>query len=186
MKKNVLIVFAALTCLTAQNAMADSQARLVKLQDGQVSRCNDATDKLQVPGAKNVLVELIQQDSTARTHNTTLKISAVTCTDAHWMIDENPTVEKYTAENGEKVEVIYSDYEVLVEDNDARSRKAAVALKDLEKNGTENISMEFAKDQRSLQNLEVIVRAKKTVRASGEVISESAQTFGSFALRISQ
>lgn len=167
----------------SQNALAESSAKVFKTLDGAVSRCGVENSVGQKPGSKNVLVELVGEAASQKSHGTSLKVSVVKCDGAKWVLDQNPTIEKYTAPNGESVEVQYSDYEVVIVDKNSN----IVALESLgavKTSGEEQISAAIAKNSDNPQDLEVIVRAKKSLKASGGFLSETTESFGSFRLRI--
>jgi 23S rRNA-/tRNA-specific pseudouridylate synthase len=174
---------AAVLGTLSQNALAESSARVFKTLDGAVSRCgveNSVENKL---GSKNVLVELVGESASQKNHGTSLKVSVVKCDGGKWVLDQDPAKEKYTAPNGESVEVQYSDYEVMIVDKGSNI-VAVESLGAVKTSSEEQITASIAKNNDNPQDLEVIVRAKKSVKASGGFSSESTESFGSFRLRI--
>lgn len=174
----------ALVGSLSQNAMA-TEAKVFKTLDGSVVLCGSQKSLPSAPGTKSVLVELVSQNADQKSLGTSLKVSVVKCDGEKWVLDSNPGYEKYTAPNGETVEVQYSDYEALVVSKDL-DVISVDTLADLNKLAAENFSTSIAKSNENPQDLEVVVRAKKTVKASGGYTSTSVETFGSFRLRITE
>lgn len=185
MKSKLFLSFLTTATLGAfaQNAMADSKAKVFKTFDGAAVHCNGSYKSENLPGSKNVLVELVGEKASVLSHEAALKVTLVKCQGSQWRLDQTPTLETYTAPNGANVEVQYSDFEVLLVNKDFKVISQQT-LTSLGAAGTEQISTLLNKNTENPQDLEVIVRAMKSVKSSDGFTSKGLENFGSFRLRI--
>lgn len=186
MKKLILgaLTFLATLTLLNKTAFAESSAKVFKTYDGAVARCGgETTNSQQGFGTKRVIVELMSEAAADKTHNADLKISVVKCDGKKWILDQAPTTEQYVAPNGDNVEVKYSEFEALIV-NDRFQIVSTANLSKLTTQSEDQFSAQIKKENVNPQDLEVIVRAKKSVRSSGGYMAEEKENFGSFRLRL--
>lgn len=185
MKSKLFLSFLATATLGAftQNAMAESKAKVFKTFDGAAVHCSRSIKSTPLAGSKNIMVELVGEKPSVLNHEASLKVTLVKCNGSQWTLDQNPSLETYIMENGIKVEVRYSDFEVLLVSKDFKVLSQQ-SLTSLGAAGVEQISSLLNKNQENPQDIEVIVRAIKSVKTSNGFASKEMENFGSFRLRI--
>ncbi|MEK2645829.1 hypothetical protein [Bdellovibrio sp. BCCA] len=161
---------------------AHAEVQTEKLLDGLAVYCN--AQATPVPGNKAIKVELVSEKSTEENNEATLKVSVVKCEDSKWVADHLPNSESYVAPNGLKVNVTYSNYELIF----VNSRYEVILRTSLEQLNTgvdqQDYSMSVAKANEDTHELEVFVQATKTVKVENGYQYSEPTRFGGFRIRV--
>ncbi|WP_413612326.1 hypothetical protein [Bdellovibrio sp. HCB-110] len=160
--------------------VAEADFQISKLLDGSVAYCNSQMDISK--GEKFVGLELIKSASANQNENPTLKISLLKCENGNWVQDQFPNVEKYVAPNGMKVEVTYSRYQMLLVNNEGKII-LETSLDQFNRNqSSESHSLSLANEKGTLQEVDLIIRALKTVKAENGYEYSEPTVFGGFRI----
>lgn len=161
---------------------AQAEVQVLKVLDGSVAYCN-AQSKYN-NGQKFIQAQLLSENATQENQDATLKISLVKCENSQWVQDQFPTSEKYTAPDGTNVEVVYSNYRMLL----VNSKYEVVLETSLEQLNQgrphEDFSVAIAKEKQTPQNLELLIQTVKTVKAENGYEFSELMTFGGFRIRL--
>ncbi|WP_413587031.1 hypothetical protein [Bdellovibrio sp. HCB274] len=163
-----------LTLFLAPAAFASS---VVKVLDGSVAYCNSTASNNK---GKFVAISLITESSSPADQDVTLRVAMVQCKNGRWVGDSQPSLDKYTAPNGVKVETSYSNYELLIVDKNYRILLQA-PLQDLNAGSYQDQSVTLNKADLP-QAYELIVRSQRSVKAANGVRYSERINFGTFRL----
>lgn len=172
-----------LSTVISNVAFAESMTKIYKTFDGSVAYCGIENSIQSPQGGKNILIETVKQTQTEDESKTTLKVSLVKCDGNKWILDSNPTFEKYRAFNGETVEVEYKDFQIMIVDKHHEVVQFEM-MEQLKQKGQSIISVDIETANEPQDDREIIVAAKKTIRSSGGYSETTRESFGSFNLRI--
>ncbi|WP_374027582.1 hypothetical protein ACES2J_15510 [Bdellovibrio bacteriovorus] len=175
------LIFSVLSMILAAGA-ANADITLNKVIDGSVAYC-DSTRGIPAPTAKVVQLSLISSSSSEEEQETTLRVSLVKCQDSQWVLDSAPTRESYVAPNGVKVEITYSNYEMLLANKNS-DVLLQTDLEHLNQGAVQERSVFFYKTREVPQDVDVIIRTRKNVKADNGVEYSESVTFGSFRIRL--
>lgn len=169
----------------ALTATAQADVQIFKILDGSVATCSASkeTTSQRIAGSKILSISLEQDLSSADQAEPVLKLALVRCGDnGAWELDTNPSSEKYSL-NGIDVEVSYSNFEMLLLD-DAYNVVLQTKLDYLGQANSEVQSLKIVKSKQKTQDLQLIIRTKKTVKASNGYQFSDTVTFGGFRVRL--
>lgn len=174
----------ALTALTVLSLtqMAHADVQIFKILDGSVAYCDSSRTNVR-PNDKVVGLSMIDERSSEDSQETTLRVSMMKCAGGVWMNDEQPSYEKYTAPNGAVVEVTYDNYELLLV-NKNYDILLQTELEHLNRSSIHDQSVSIVKTRQSPQDLEVLIRVRKHVKADNGVEFSETVTFGGFRVRL--
>lgn len=164
-------------------AFAESMTKIYKTFDGSVAYCGIENSIQSPQGSKNILIQTVKQNQTEDENKTTLKVSVVKCDGKKWVLDSNPTFEKYRAFNGETVEVEYKDFQIMIVDKHHEVVQFEM-MEQMKKQGQSVISVDIETANEPQDDREIIVAAKKIVRSSGGYSETTRESFGSFNLKV--
>ncbi|MFV8249036.1 hypothetical protein [Bdellovibrio bacteriovorus] len=175
------LVFSVLSMLLAAGA-AHADITLNKVIDGSVAYCDSSRGTPEAK-AKVVQLSLINASSSDEEQQTTLRVAMVKCQNAQWVLDSAPTHESYVAPNGANVEVTYSNYEMLLV-NKYSEVLLQTSLEHLNQGAVQEQSVSFFKTREVPQDVDVIIRTRKHVKADNGIEYSETVTFGSFRIRL--
>jgi hypothetical protein len=175
-----MIVF-ALAMVFSASVSAHSSADSFIMLNGSVVRCSDLQKQNDFINQKYARVELDKNSYSALDHTADVKVSIVSCNNGAWEIDRTPFSHSYIAYNGERVDVSYSDYELLVVDIEGDSSITHRSSLDLSK-GVVVVSKILATSAGHSPQKELIVTAAKTVTTASGYLDTKRVSFGSFRL----
>ncbi|WP_413943367.1 hypothetical protein [Bdellovibrio sp. HCB-162] len=160
---------------------AQAEVQVYKVLDGSVAYCNS---KSNYSGQKVIRVELLNESATEQNQDATIKVSVVKCQDSQWVVDQLPTSESYVAPNGLKVEVTFDNYEMLLV-NKKYEVLLETSLEQLNKGqAQQDYSMAIVKEKETPQDVELLIRARKTVKAENGYEYSEVIMFGGFRVRL--
>ncbi|WP_374075370.1 hypothetical protein [Bdellovibrio bacteriovorus] len=161
---------------------AQAEVQVLKVLDGSVAYCNAQSSF--TGGQKFVRVELVNEKATQQNQDATLKVSLVKCDKGQWVADRLPTSEKYVAPNGMQIEVTYSNYQMLLV-NKSYEVLLETSLDQLNQGGVQqDYSVAIAKEKETPQDVELLIRAIKHVKAENGYEFSELMTFGGFRIRL--
>lgn len=159
---------------------AQAGVSIVKAFDGNVAYCNQET---RLKG-KVIQVEMTNVVSSDSQDDATMTVSLVKCENGSWVKDTQPSVENYTAPNGEDVKVTYSNYELLIvnKNYDIVLQTELSHLNTV--NNTQSAQFSLVRTRDAGQIFEASIRAIKHVEASGGQKFSEVINFGVFNVRL--
>lgn len=169
--------------LISMGSIAQAEVQIFKLMDGSAAYC-DSNQNFRSEGSKAVKVELISENTTGDNQNTTLKVGLVKCENSVWVNDRFPSYESYKTLHDVKVEVFYNNYEMLLVDKN--SKIILQTTLDHLNAGTpaQTTTAGITKTKENPQDLELLIRTVKTVKADNGVEFSEVVVFGGFRVRI--
>ncbi len=184
MKSQTLKVLSslALSAVISNTAFAESMTKIYKTFDGSVAYCGIENSIQSPQGSKKILIQTVKNQSDDNS-KTTLKVSVVKCDGKKWVLDTNPTFEKYRAFNGETVEVEYKDFQVMIVDKNHEVVQFEM-MDQIKKQGQSVISVDIETVNEAHDDREIIVTAQKNVKSSGGYSETTRESFGSYNLRV--
>lgn len=177
----IRLTVSVLTVLLASSTVF-ANVQVFKILDGSAAYC-DSTRETQAPQQKVLRLQMLNERGTEDTQDATLSVSLVKCSGGQWTLDTTPGLEKFTAPNGAQVEITYSDYELLLV-NKNYDILLQTKLDYLTTSAVENQSLSVTRTREIPQDLEVIIRARKHVKASNGIEYSETLAFGGFRVRL--
>lgn len=177
----IRLICTALTTLSLTH-LAHADVRVFKILDGSVAYCDGARSNVG-PSEKVVSLSLVAERSSEESQETTLRISMLKCAGNAWVADAQPSYEKYTASTGVTVEVNYDSFELLMI-NKNYDILFQTELEYLNRSSFHDQVVSIKRNRQTPQDLEVLIRARKHVKADNGVQFSETMTFGGFRVRL--
>lgn len=163
-------------------SVSQADITLNKVLDGSTAYCDGSR---MAPAAQEKVVQLSLVSASANDdqQQTTLRVSLVKCLNSQWQLDTDPTRESFIAPNGAKVEITYSNYEMLLV-NSSYDVLLQTKLEHLNNSSVQEQSVSFFKTREIPQDVEVIIRTRKHVKTDTGVEYSEPVNFGTFRIRL--
>lgn len=163
--------------------VAQAETQVFKMMDGQVAVCSLEKDNIvNSVSSKVISISMEKDSSTTEEAQPLVKISMVRCDNGIWVSDLNPSKENYTI-NGIDVEVSYHDFEMILVDANG-NLVLKTMLDNLGPSSVQEHSFSIVKNKSKVQDLEMFVRAIKSVKGSNGYEFQEQISFGGFRVRL--
>ncbi|MFS4460727.1 hypothetical protein [Bdellovibrio sp. HCB2-146] len=197
--KKIVFLLVTLSLFTFQNSVLASglpevppedlppregfRATVVKSLDGSVVHCERGIPYTGVPGQKFILIQKSHDGEDERNFFVGVGIHLVTCRNNTWMIDSDPYREEYETMDGDRVTVVYDDFQVFIKDSSGRVIYRE-KIRGVSRGYFHRLTMELRKTRARTADYEILVRAMKTVYANDRFLHKDYVPFGVFNLRL--
>lgn len=172
----------SLGAILLAGSVSQADVQVFKVLDGRSVYC-DSSREASAQNEKVIQLSLIEERNSQDNQDTTLRVSLVKCQNNEWTEDLSPASETYIAPNGMKVEVQYTDFELLLV-NKNYEVLLQTSLDHLNRGGFQDRTLSFSRSRDLPQDLDLLIRGRKHVKAEDGYSYSESFTFGGFRVRL--